>query len=127
MAYGRTTVTNHFSDNSDFSGGYAVTYDHEPATPIKHIFTRLKPTAGGSVTLGLGGFTSITSVTVTNLHTTTAGYVTVTFASADIASNKVRILKGDWIKLTDVLAASDLVLAATTDNQEVEVVVIGTA
>ncbi len=127
MAYGRTSITSQFSDNSDFSDSEKASYTHEPSTPVKHLKQRLNLVAGAAQTVELGNFTTITSVIVANLNTTTTNYTTVTFASADIASCKQRVKADDFIKLCDVLPGSDLSLTALTDNQNVEITVIGTA
>ena len=127
MAYARTTITTKCSENSDFSDSETSFYSNDPGTNIKYLKIRLRLVAAAAQTVETGNFTTISSMTVANLNTTTTNYTTATFASADIASNKQRILKDAHIVLTDVLPTTDPSFTALTDNQDIEVVIIGTA
>jgi hypothetical protein len=122
--YVSLTATARYSASSDYSDPtIEEAFSYASTTPTSSLNYRVTVLQASDTTVELGSFTTIYFVLVKNRG---SYYVTATFASTDIASNKQRIAaSGPPLILTDVLPASDLVLRANTADCICDVIVVG--
>lgn len=118
-----------YSAASDYSSPVADQFfTFERTTPTKILRIRAQALTSGNVTIELGSFATsgILGFVVAVDSAATSTYVTATWNSADTPSCKQRIVPGEFIKIVDILATGDLVIAATGANGYVDVLAYGT-
>jgi hypothetical protein len=120
--YSRLRTVLEVSEHSDYSKAQVYQFEATAQTSTKVSVLNVDAVTG-TLTVDLGGFSSLIDVMVRNTDPT--NFITVTY-SYNGNSESTRCLAGNWVKLSFITAASDLLLTADTATCNCDVWLLGT-
>lgn len=110
--YAKLLVQLEASDYSDYANPDAARHETTLTPDEWSLGRRVETTGTSATTVATSLFTSLSCVVIKNEDST--NYVTVTWTSADTATNTMRLPAGAVTVLYDVTAASNFTLTANT-------------
>lgn len=118
-----------YGEVSDYSDGVlsrSFTKTSTTPTKVQQYLVSAALVGDGGTTLDLSSFATVQALVLKNKDAT--NFVTATYRSSAGAATdqKQKLLAGQYVVLTDITIASDLLLVADTAALDCEVLVIGT-